>query len=243
MASTAEAADVWVINSYIAGFAGTYPDGGSMASEAVLMAQGPGPLHVINNYLEAWYSSVFIGGSDAPALPEHTATVSNAATIGTATLSTVRDLAVGDLVSFKAAGAWEVGKVTAISGNTITYAPQTGTTQPFNVPPDMPGQAQWKGDVLHDVEIRGNTLVKRPEWTPTWPSGPKNWIEVKAGRRVTIEGNLMTSGTPTNIAITVRNQNGSSPMDRNLWTSSFDTTSSSTSRTPASASSSRTTKR
>ena len=46
---------------------------------------------------------------------------------------------------------------------------------------------------------------------PRFRGGPKNWIEVKAGRRVTIEGNLMTSGTPTNIAITVRNQNGSSP--------------------------------
>src|SRR5262249_56905740 len=96
--------DGWVQNSYIAGFTGNYPNGGSIqASEAVLMDAGPGPLHVINNYLEAWYSSVFIGGADAPALPEHTATVSGVGTIGTAPLSTVRDLAVGDLGAVKLA--------------------------------------------------------------------------------------------------------------------------------------------
>ena len=50
---------------------------------------------------------------------------------------------------------------------------------------------------------------KRPEWDSY--GQPKNWLEVKAGRHIVIDGNLMTSGTPTNIAITVRNQNGSSP--------------------------------
>jgi len=211
--------DGWVQNSYIAGFTGNYPNGGIEASEDVLMDAGPGPLHVVNNYLEAWYSSVFIGGSDASPLPEHTATVSGAGTIGTATLSTVRDLAVGDMVAFKLSdpppgytqAVWGVGRVTSINGNTISYTPLTALYQSFNVPPMSPGEARWKGDVLHDVEIKGNTMVKRPEWS-TWPmTGPKNWIEIKAGRRVTIEGNLMTSGTPTNIALTVRNQNGSSP--------------------------------
>ena len=207
----ANAADVWIINSYIAGFTGTYPDGDSMASEAVLMSVGPGPLHVINNYLEAWYSNVFIGGSDGDPLPEHTATVSNAGTIGTATLSNVLDLVVGDLIAFKSGAVWEVGQVTGISGNVVTYTPRTGQYQTFNVPPDMPGKAQWRGFVLHDVEVRGNSMVKRPEWVPTWPSGPKNWIEVKAGRNVLFEGNVMTSATPTNITLTVRNQAGSSP--------------------------------
>ncbi len=212
--------DGWVQNSYIAGFTGNYPNGGSIeVSEDVLMDVGPGPLHVINNYLEAWYSSVFIGGADAPPLPEHTATVSGAGTIGTATLSTVRDLAVGDLVAFKLSdppagqtqAVWGVGRVTSINGNTISYTPLTAQYQSFNIPPMSPGEARWKGDVLHDVEIKGNTMVKRPEWSTFPMSGPKNWIEIKAGRRITIEGNLMTSGTPTNIALTVRNQNGSSP--------------------------------
>ncbi len=211
--------DGWVQNSYIAGFTGNYPNGGIEASEDVLMDVGPGPLHVINNYLEAWYSNVFIGGADAPPLPEHTATVSGAGTIGTATLSTVLDLAVGDLVAFKLSDPpagqtqpiWGVGRVTSIQGNTISYTPLTALYQSFNRAPISPGEARWRGEVLHDVEIKGNTMVKRPEWS-TWPmSGPKNWIEIKAGRRVTIEGNLMTSGTPTNIALTVRNQNGSSP--------------------------------
>ena len=181
------------------------------------MDGGPGPLHVVNNYLEAWYSSVFLGGADAPPLPEHTATVSSAGTIGTATLSTVLDLAIGDLVAFKLSDPpagqtqpiWGVGRVTGIKGNTINYMPLTAQYQSFQIPPMSPGEARWNGDVLHDVEIRGNTIVKRPEWDGY--SQPKNWIEVKAGRRITIEGNLMTSGTPTNMTFTVRNQNGSSP--------------------------------
>ena len=204
-------ADGWVINSYVAGFTGYYPTGGIMASEDVMMDGGPGPLHIINNYLEAWYSSVFLGGSDAPAVPRHTATVSNATNIGTATLSAVADLQIGDLIAFKIGepSPWGVGKVIGVQGNVVNYTVENATYQTFNRVPLSPGQAQWNGDVLHDVEIRGNTIVKRPEWDGY--SQPKNWIEVKAGRRVTIEGNLMTSGTPTNMTFTVRNQNGSSP--------------------------------
>ncbi len=216
----ANASDMFIVNSYIAGFTGNYPNGGGIeASEDVLMDGGPGPLHVVNNYLEAWYSSVFIGGADASPLPEHTATVSDAETIGTATLSTVLDLAVGDLVAFKLSDPpagetqpiWGVGRVTDINGNTISYTPLTALYQSFDIPPMSPGEARWRGEVLHDVEIKGNTMVKRPEWSTFPMSGPKNWIEIKAGRRVTIEGNLVTSETPSNITLTVRNQNGSSP--------------------------------
>src|SRR5262249_32758532 len=155
--------------------------GGIMASMGVLMDGGPGPLHVVNNYLEAWYSNVFLGGADAPPLPEHTATVSSGATIGTAPLSTMLDLAGGDLGAFKLSNApagqtqsiWGVGRVTGINGNTISYTPLTAQYQSFNIPPMSPGEARWKGDVLHDVEIKGNTIVKRPEWDGY--AVPKNW--------------------------------------------------------------------
>jgi hypothetical protein len=53
-------------------------------------------------------------------------------------------------------------------------------------------------------------LSSRPEWSVGYGDA-KNWLEVKAGRNIEIEGNTMASGTPTNIALTVRNQNGSSP--------------------------------
>lgn len=199
-----------LINSYVAGFTGYDAQNSILASMGVFMDVGPGPFHVINNYIEAWYSNIFLGGSDAPALPQHTATVEAGATIGQATLSNVEGLSAGDLIAFELAQRpYGIGRVTSINGKTVTFTPEMARDQKFPGPPVSPGRAQWNGAVLHDVEIRGNTLHKRPEWHPY--SEPKNWIEFKAGRGIVVEGNVMTSGTPTNITITVRNQNGSSP--------------------------------
>jgi hypothetical protein len=211
--------DGWVMNSYIAGFTGYGQDNSIQASMAVLSDAGPGPLHIINNYLEAWYSSVFIGGADAAPNPAHTARISAGASVGRATLSVVTDLTVDDLIAFQlnlpppnstaSSHQWGIGQVTSISGTTVSFIPVTASEQPFDRPPIANGLAQWKGDVLRDVEIRSNSMVKRPEWDTY--AQPKNWLEVKAGRRIVIDGNRMISGTPTNIAITVWNQNGSSP--------------------------------
>jgi uncharacterized protein (TIGR03437 family) len=212
--------DGWLINSYVAGFTGYYPNTSSiMASMGVFMDVGPGPLHVLNNYLEAWYSNAFFGGADASAIPAHTATIGAGATVGQATLTAVTDLAVGDLIAFQlnlppagsssSAYQWGIGQVTGIAGTTVSFTPRTATYQGFGSAPIGGGLAQWKGDVLHDIEVRQNTLVKRPEWSDY--SQPKNWVEVKAGRHVVIDGNRMVSGRATNVAFTVRNQNGSSP--------------------------------
>jgi len=92
--------DLYVINSYLAGFTGYY-NNELIDSMCIGSDVGPGPIHVINNYLEAWYSSVFIGGADAAVNPVHTGTIAAGATIGQATLSSVTDLAVGDLVAFQ----------------------------------------------------------------------------------------------------------------------------------------------
>lgn len=206
----ANVADFYLVNSYIGGFTGYNKRNEMLTSMGVLSDVGPGPIHIINNYIEAWYSSVFLGGADAAADPAHIATVTNAQAIGTATLSHVNGLGVGDLIAFKLATTPDgIGKVTSIKGNNITYEIERAANQTFQSAPLSPGRAQWVGDVLHDVEIRANTLHKRPEWDSF--GQPKNWLEVKAGRHIAIDGNLMTSGTPTNIAITVRNQNGSSP--------------------------------
>jgi hypothetical protein len=202
--------EFWLINSYVAGFTGYDAQNSILASMGVFMDVGPGPFHVVNNYIEAWYSNIFLGGSDAPATPDHTATVEPGATIGKATLSNVAGLNVGDYIAFQLAQPpFGIGKVTAIEGKTVSFTPEMARDQKFPSPPLSPGRAQWNGAVLHDVEIRGNTLHKRPEWHPY--SEPKNWIEFKAGRGIVVEGNLMTSGTETNITITTRNQNGSSP--------------------------------
>src|SRR5207244_12416720 len=83
-------ADGWVINSYISGFTGFGKfDNAIIASMGVLADVGPGPIHVNNNYIDAYYSNVFFGGSDAPPDPNHVATIQAGATIGQATLSSV----------------------------------------------------------------------------------------------------------------------------------------------------------
>jgi hypothetical protein len=111
---------------------------------------------------------------------------------------------------------WGVGRVTVIRGNTVSFGKVTASEQPFDVPPKSGGRARWRGDVLHDVEIRRNTLVKTDNFVTVDKQGyrigtPKNWVEFKAGRHIVVDGNRMTSNPPTNVALTVWNQNGSSP--------------------------------
>ena len=56
-------AETSVINSYVSGFAGAADE-----TQAVAAWNAPGPLHIVNNYLEAGGEVVLIGGAD-PAVP------------------------------------------------------------------------------------------------------------------------------------------------------------------------------
>src|SRR5262249_49565190 len=131
----ASVADVWIINSYIAGFAGKYPSATSNAGQnidsyGVYSDAGPGPLRINNNYIEAQFNNVFIGG--AGMTTTNTATVTNP-TLTSATLSNVNNLAVGELVAFSYSSCttantgnpyakpWQTGKVTSVVGNTIFF--------------------------------------------------------------------------------------------------------------------------
>lgn len=210
-----EAVDVWVINSYIAGFAGKYPngmgsDGQNIDSYGVYSVVGPGPLHLLNNYIEAQFNNIFIGGGD-PDTPNK-ATISNP-TMTSATFSNVANLAVGDLVAMKSTGStphpWETGRVTAISGSTVSYTLMKGQYASALIVPDNGGEARWKGDLPHDIEIRGNTLNKPDVWNSF--SNPKAWIEIKIADRVIMDGNDCYSGVGTTQAFTIRNQSGSAP--------------------------------
>lgn len=191
---------------------------------AFLSDTGPGPLLVQNNYLEAFYSPLFLGGADGDAVPEHTATIAPGATMNTAVLSTVKDLDVGDYVAFQIRpfnsgiqyGSWGVGRVTGLSGLTVSFEPLSNPNyQGFPLPPMAGGQAQWEGAVLHDVTVRQNTIVAaRNGLKYLWPSQgrfPKSWFEIKAGVNLTIEGNLFRSDIPTNVAFYPQNQNGGFP--------------------------------
>jgi len=212
----ATVADLWIINSYIAGFAGKFPKGSAEAgnnidSYGIFSPVGPGPMHIINNYIEAQFNNVFTGGSD-PDTPNK-ATVTNP-TLTTATLSNVSNLSVGALIALQTKTArpkpWQVGRVTSIEGNNIRFtldrsckdcsAPQ---------PPDNGGIARWNGDHIRDVEILGNTLNKPDAWNAF--SNPKAWVELKECVNCIIDGNDMYSGIGTTLALTVRNQDGSAP--------------------------------
>jgi hypothetical protein len=51
--------ETWVINSYVSGFAGAGDE-----TQAVAGWNGPGPFHIINNFLQAGGEVVFFGGTD-----------------------------------------------------------------------------------------------------------------------------------------------------------------------------------
>lgn len=215
-------ADVSVVNSYIAGFAGKYPKSSSAAGQnidsyGVYSDAGPGPIRIVNNYIEAQFNNVFIGGGGLSS--PNTATVSNA-TISSATLSNVNNLAIGDLIAFSYRACvptssnaygkpWLVGKVNSITGNNVRFNLLRAQYSCQPGPPDNGGTARWKGDLINNIEIRQNTLNKPDAWNAF--SNPKAWIEIKLAKGLVIDGNDMYSGVGTAIALTVRNQDGGSP--------------------------------
>ncbi len=215
--------EVWVINSYVAGFCGQFPRATANAGQTidaygVYSDAGPGPIHIINNYIEAQFNNIFIGGTGMST--SNTGIISEA-TASSATLSNVSNLAVGDLIALSYKGCtpaasgngrvkpWETGKVNAITGNKITFTLLRAQNSCAPAAPDNGGTARWKGYVNHDVEIRRNTLNKPDVWNAF--ANPKAWIELKQLRDAVIDGNDMYSGVGTAIALTVRNEDGASP--------------------------------
>ncbi|HCX31111.1 MAG TPA: hypothetical protein DHU55_15295, partial [Blastocatellia bacterium] len=88
------ASEVMIINSYIAGFAGQFPAndpnvGQNIDSYGIYSPVGPGPFHILNNYIEAQFNNIFLGGSDPGT--SNRATISNA-TMSSATFSNVANL-------------------------------------------------------------------------------------------------------------------------------------------------------
>jgi hypothetical protein len=119
-----------VINSHVSGFAG---DGDE--TQAIAGWNGPGPFHIINNYLEGGAEILIFGGAD-PSIP--------------------------------------------------------------NLVPS-------------DIEIRRNYFYRPPEWAGKVTI--KGSFELKNARRVIVDGNVIESSKPREVAfvITVRNQNGKAP--------------------------------
>lgn len=213
-------ADVRVTNSYIAGFAGKYPAGTASAGQridsyGVYCESGVGPIHVINNYIEAEFNNVFTGGTGQGT--PNTATISNV-TSNSATFSNVTSLQVGDLVALSSAACtatnprskpWQTGKVVSISGKNVSFTLLRAQNSCSPAPPLNGGTARWRGDNIRDVKILRNTLNKPDVWNSF--SYPKAWIEIKGALGLEIDGNDMYSGVGTTVALTVRNEDGASP--------------------------------
>jgi hypothetical protein len=89
--------NITVKNSRIAGFRAWEPGTqNSPQTFAFLLERGPGPYRLENNYIEAWFVPIFTGGGGQWKL--NTATVTSP-TLTSATLSTVANLSVGDLIN------------------------------------------------------------------------------------------------------------------------------------------------
>jgi len=217
----------WVINSYIAGFAGKFSTSPteSIDSYGIYSVSGPGPLHILNNYIEAQFNNVFTGGgtNDTP----NTAKMSNM-TQTSGTFSNVANLNVGDYVAMRSEGAtnvgpnekWQVAKINSIDGNNVTFTIERGQYSAELRTPDNGGDARWNGDHVQGVEIRGNTISKPDVWGTSvtenktntgFPVAYKGYIELKDCVDCTITGNSFYSGVGTAMVFTVRNQYGSAP--------------------------------
>jgi uncharacterized protein (TIGR03437 family) len=167
-----DATDIRITECRIAGFRTYQPTPqGVEASNAILFPTSALRVTVNNTYLEAWFVPLFFGGSGGSS--PNTATVSNA-TLTRATLSSVSNLSIGDLIAFKVingrqpAGAtcancsvvFQVARVTGINGNVVDYVGQynqggSGTGgNPLLQPPDAPGLAQWNGYSNQDITIQ-----------------------------------------------------------------------------------------
>jgi hypothetical protein len=210
----AEGVNISIINSYIGGLAGRYASTNeNIDSMGIFTVAGPGPILIENNYIEAQFNNIFLGGGDN--YTHNTATVTDP-TMTSATLSNVNNLRVGDLVAFSSKATsphpWETGQITAINGNTVSFTLSKPASATPLVVPDPNGTARWNGINISNVQIRRNFLNKPDAWNAF--SYPKSFIEVKACVDCVIDGNRMYSGVVTNVGFTPRNQGGSAPWQK-----------------------------
>ena len=212
--------DVTVVNSYIAGFTGYIPGTKTkIDAYGIYVTIGPGPITIKNNYLEAAFNGIFLGGGGSPT--DNTATLSGGATTSRAIFSNVNNLAVGDYIALQLSSpyqysmrniAWGNARVTAIDGLAVSYVGEGATGLP--VAPATPGLAKWKGVILDGgTTIQKNTFYKQPQWAIDFPGIGKASIEIKQLVNGVIDGNVI-DGTPklnSGIGFMTRNQGGDTP--------------------------------
>ena len=226
------ARNLTIKQSRITGFRAFWKEGQTnpLSSNAVLINRGPGPYTITDNYLEAWFGTVFTGGGPQWVINQATVTPGATTTQATLTNITGRMPNVGELIAFQAPNMifavgvfhgqpypWGAATVTSVSGNTVNYTPRkSGNVQsawgegaggtPLTASPN--GLAVWGGDVPRDVLVERNQFVKEPiSLNAALQIGysSKGHIELKVGERVTIQGNTF-EGYHLAFVFTPRNQ-------------------------------------
>jgi hypothetical protein len=176
------ATDITITECRIAGFRAYQPiPNGIEASNAILFPNSALRVLVHNCYLEAWFVPIFMGGSGGESA--NTATLTSptySGGTGSATFSSISNLAVGDLVAFKVTGGltpptngvhpsestqFQVAKVTGIAGSVVSYMSwgaydgDVAGGNPLLQAPDAAGPAQWNGYLNEDITITQNDFV------------------------------------------------------------------------------------
>ena len=214
--------NVSIVNSYVADIYSTGQD-----TQAILLAYGPGPYLIHNNFLEAAGENIMAGGTGKT--PSYSCTVASspAPTTTTATVQSCVDasggsvtLAVGTCAMFytsSTAPAYTPDDWTCITAN-------AGGALTFNAIPSAPIPGARKiawGLVPADITITQNVVYKSPVWNPAnsgWDHitrDVKNLIEAKYGVRWLINGNIFqhvwNGGQGAGFNINSSDQNGDCP--------------------------------
>jgi len=131
-----------------------------------------------DNFIESWAMPIFLGGTDGP--PIDPGVIQSGSTSTSLILSHVRNLQVGMEVAFAvpagsgpstycvlgnvgsgcyATDTFRAGRVTAISGTTVTVEPW-GVDGTDGVTPETGGSAIWDTWKIQGIQVRGNEISR-----------------------------------------------------------------------------------
>lgn len=234
------AGHVTITHNYISGFVGVYAHSPNEKIDTVAIGSSAagGPFNVHDNYINADFNPIFLGGGENGS--PNVATVAAGATLTNATLSQVANLQVGDKIALEVGAVggdqYACGTVLSINGTSITYTKlvrNEGGEQYVDSSraPIAGGKSKWRGFTIHDFTFTRNTVdtdLVASQWVlERTGAKPKAYAEIKLLERGLIEGNIF-QGFPTGFVITLRNQNGFSPWSnvkdvilRNNWFKAF----------------------
>ncbi|HEV7744032.1 MAG TPA: hypothetical protein VGO56_03450 [Pyrinomonadaceae bacterium] len=187
-------AETSIINSYVSGFAGAGDE-----TQAIAGWNGPGPFHIVNNYLEGGGEVILIGGAD-PAVPN---LVPSDIEIRRNYMRKPREWNGRALIK----GTFEIknARRVVIDGNLIES--EILTTAIVLTPRNQGGKAPWS--TIEDVEVTNN--IVRHANTGINILGTDNEHRSLEARRIRIVNNLLVdivADKPDNIPYFLQTNGG-----------------------------------